>query len=602
MSNFSLFYEVNLMLFKRNSIYYAVINIPKSLVPIYHRKQIWQSLHTKDRRIASLRVELETMAIRQRILNDLENLKHIQKTATPKTPPKPEPPIICREVEYTEEEAELHAYDWLMQKSHTESRRLLNGANRMEERKYFQNLLSAYEYKYLQRNYQDIYAETNNYFQEKQLATPTKTCAEMIFNAFMRAKIQLLRYLIEFLNGYCGEIDASLIDRMYFKQLDISAELKQKKQHKPDMSLMQVVKHYNQTVSRNKTSDATKERVASKMELIAEIIGKNKPIRQITADDLNDVIQNIPYIPKRFGEGVTKGKTIIQAINMAKHNKAPTLSEKTQTDYIHTLSSIFKWAKQKKFIEENPMEEVEIPSITVNRNQDKYLPFSINQLNIIFHSMVYRGCLNNRLGRFKVGDKIYRDGFYWVPLIALFSGMRLNEICQLTTADIITKDEVICFSINDKNGKRVKTANAIRIIPIHPTLIKCGFLQYVEQQKNDITNKTQRIFPELVPNCRGELSASVSKFFNRLLDKLNETIDNDDDKFLPKHVAHSFRHTFRSELRNHQVPHERVVILGGWDQGSSLASHYGSISAKELYKTVSENLTFDGLDLSHLYV
>ena len=205
------------MLFKRNSIYYAVINIPKSLVPIYHRKQIWQSLHTKDRRIASLRVELETMAIRQRILNDLENLKHIPKTATPKTPPKPEPPIICREVEYTEEEAELHAYDWLMQKSHTESRRLLNGANRMEERKYFQNLLSAYEYKYLQRNYQDIYAETNNYFQEKQLATPTKTCAEMIFNAFMRAKIQLLRYLIEFLNGYCGEIDASLIDRMYFK-------------------------------------------------------------------------------------------------------------------------------------------------------------------------------------------------------------------------------------------------------------------------------------------------------------------------------------------------------------------------------------------------
>lgn len=94
---------MNLMLFKRNSIYYAVINIPKLLIPIYHRKQIWQSLHTKDRRIASLRVELETMAIRQRILNDLENLKHIQKTNLTKTPPKPEPPTICREVEYTEE-------------------------------------------------------------------------------------------------------------------------------------------------------------------------------------------------------------------------------------------------------------------------------------------------------------------------------------------------------------------------------------------------------------------------------------------------------------------------------------------------------------------
>lgn len=84
--------------------------------------------------------------------------------------------------------------------------------------------------------------------------------------------------------------------------------------------------------------------------------------------------------------------------------------------------------------------------------------------------------------------------------------MRLNEICQLTTADIITKDEVVCFSINDKNGKRVKTANAIRIIPIHPTLIKCGFLQYVEQQKMTLPTKPSAYSPNLyriaVVNCQ----------------------------------------------------------------------------------------------------
>ena len=33
-----------------------------------------------------------------------------------------------------------------------------------------------------------------------------------------------------------------------------------------------------------------------------------------------------------------------------------------------------------------------------------------------------------------------------------------------------------------------------------------------------------------------------------------------------------------------------------------LDEHYGTISMKELYKTISENIVYDGLDLSFLYV
>lgn len=40
----------------------------------------------------------------------------------------------------------------------------------------------------------------------------------------------------------------------------------------------------------------------------------------------------------------------------------PRLSIKTQNDYIQTLSSIFMWAKKKKFIDENPFDEVEMPA------------------------------------------------------------------------------------------------------------------------------------------------------------------------------------------------------------------------------------------------
>lgn len=94
----------------------------------------------------------------------------------------------------------------------------------------------------------------------------------------------------------------------------------------------------------------------------------------------------------------------------------------------------------------------------------------------------------------------------------------------------------------------------------------------------------------------------MSKWFNRTLDKVNETIQNPDDKLQEKHVFHSFRHTFRTELRNHAVPKERVVRLCGWEAKDGLDEHYGTISMKELYKTISENIVYDGLDLSFLYV
>lgn len=61
------------------------------------------------------------------------------------------------------------------------------------------------------------------------------------------------------------------------------------------MTLSEIVEAYNQTPSRDNTSKATKERVASKMNLLADIIGKDKVIRQITADDLQELVYTTCY-------------------------------------------------------------------------------------------------------------------------------------------------------------------------------------------------------------------------------------------------------------------------------------------------------------------
>lgn len=44
-----------MVLLNRGSSFYEVINIPRKLFPIFRKKQIWISLHTTDKKVASIR-------------------------------------------------------------------------------------------------------------------------------------------------------------------------------------------------------------------------------------------------------------------------------------------------------------------------------------------------------------------------------------------------------------------------------------------------------------------------------------------------------------------------------------------------------------------
>ena len=62
-----------------------------------------------------------------------------------------------------------------------------------------------------------------------------------------------------------------------------------------------------------------------------------------------------------------------------------------------------------------------------------------------------------------------------MPLIGLYSGLRMGEICGLQLEDIKKIDEVWCFDVNEEQDKRLKTVNSKRIVPVHPHLIMCRF-------------------------------------------------------------------------------------------------------------------------------
>lgn len=168
-------------------------------------------------------------------------------------------------------------------------------------------------------------------------------------------------------------------------------------------------------------------------------------------------------------------------------------------------------------------------------------------------------------------NKSFREDYkYWVPLIGYYTGMRLEEICQLYLSDIKEENNIWYFDIIEDNDKHVKTASGIRKVPIHDDMIdKFGFLNFVNKQKN---KKQERLFPELKKQS-GRYSHYASRWFGQYLLKVGVK-----DKGGAK-VFHSFRHTFINACKLAGVEEYKVKEVVGHEVGSKSIT-YGRYGKK----------------------
>jgi len=73
-----------------------------------------------------------------------------------------------------------------------------------------------------------------------------------------------------------------------------------------------------------------------------------------------------------------------------------------------------------------------------------------------------------------VGSKAYQEltgAKRWIPLIALYSGGRLEEVAGLRVKDIRTDDGVTFFAFEPHSERGLKTDSSRRNVPVHPELI-----------------------------------------------------------------------------------------------------------------------------------
>jgi integrase len=257
------------------------------------------------------------------------------------------------------------------------------------------------------------------------------------------------------------------------------------------------------------------------------------------------------------------------------------LSGKTIAKEHGAVRALLAIAEHEEWISSNPASGILLPEV----KSKKVRSYTPEECKKIFSSPVF--CEGAR----PTGCK--GDAAYWMPLLLLFTGARREEISQITTDRVRTMEGVHYLAIDpiDDEG-RLKTDESKRAIPIHDELLRLGFINFVEQQRNA---GSKQLFRELKPNKRGQYGAKWGDWWGRYV---RGTVGITDELISP---AHSFRHLFITECRRLSFREDYERALVGHIKGSKKDAHdgYGEHLVPSLAAELNR-IDFRKLDLSHL--
>lgn len=319
------------------------------------------------------------------------------------------------------------------------------------------------------------------------------------------------------------------------------------------------------------------------------------PLSQITRPLMRRYSDELARVPEGRGRVRRKYKRpdagFCELIELADAHRLPRLTADAHRRFLDGISEVFAWAVKETRMSTNPAmglggEIQKGAGAYRSRDQDQRDAFSGDDLASIFGVEWFTDGAGDKTPQGKFHS--YRPHYYWLPLLGLYCGGRLNELAQLYLDDVVDVDGVWCIDFNlnasDKldldesdavgNDKSLKTINAQRQVPVHSRLIELGLLEYVKGLREA---GHRRLFPELLFDARKGYGKAAGSWFNERFLGRRLKIERNGRK-----TFHSFRHNFATALGSAGVPlpikadlmgHARSLALveSRYDKGVELA-------------------------------
>ncbi len=271
--------------------------------------------------------------------------------------------------------------------------------------------------------------------------------------------------------------------------------------------------------------DKTTTQVRAYLGILIEHFGPARRLGTITKQDASEVKKALQSLPaSRNTKPALKSLSLAEAIKVKGHK---TISPKTINSHIDAFRRLFDWAERHGHSPHRLFEGMKVPKAKEAATERK--PFTREQTRTMFLELT-----ENR------SALVRSESHKWGSLLGLFTGARLNEICQLEIADVQQEDGIWFLHITDEGDdakKRVKAKASRRKVPIHSGLLRLGFLDFKESRSHG-----SRLFHDYSYNKNGGYGRNLGRWFN-------------ETTFLPKLgmkaegvVFHCLRHTMATRL------------------------------------------------------
>ncbi|MFT8850931.1 tyrosine-type recombinase/integrase [Acetobacter orientalis] len=303
--------------------------------------------------------------------------------------------------------------------------------------------------------------------------------------------------------------------------------------------------------------------------LFVEAFG-DMPVEKVTGQIAGEFRDLLLGLPSNHGKGKAS-PPIREAVEQAAELELDTVSGKTVKNHFSRMSALWRHLVQRDYATRNPFEgwKFDITKKVERR------AFSSAELQTILTSPWTGRATSERTYAGIVG-------------VALYTGMRLGEICNLRNKDIEIIDGIPCFHVQPyteivdgaKRDWSPKTQAGERLIPIHSKLLEAGIMSF--------KNSGIYFFDELAIAPHGVRGNDFAQAFSKHKRRLG----------MKEEVSfHSFRHTVSTKLRNQEADIRELWIdafLGheATHRSQGTTSYMSGIEVKNL-KRVADALSYD---------
>lgn len=327
---------------------------------------------------------------------------------------------------------------------------------------------------------------------------------------------------------------------------------------------------------KNLSRKQNQNKAISAVELFDEYFSNDPWVHEVSREMAEELLNVLMRLPKhRKSRSASKNLSLSEMLEIEWND---TLEGQGLTNYTSEWHQLFKYALERQYCTINPFENVK--PLTKRRkkseeavDKDNRL-FTEQELTKIFSASIFT-------------EKASRSYYFWVPVICIYTGARVNEIAQLDIDDVYKKDGIWCIDINDRGeSKSVKTQASNRIVPVHSDLIDIGFIRYVQTIKEACSDpknaryRTNKLWWDIY---------QVGNDYARACQKGLEQAFRDVGFERKGAKFHGFRHSVTAMLKYEGVDESTYGTILGHDSSNRTGGVYGgAYKVKTLQKALEK--------------